>query len=110
MQNLLRTYRKKSELSIENVSELLGLPDSSTLSRYERGERKPRSEIIFTYHILFQVSVEKLFEKEMNDTFLKIAKNIDPLINSLKQLESTKKNKARIVFLNSLKELIENKI
>jgi hypothetical protein len=46
----------------------------------------------------------------MNDTFLKIAKNIDPLINSLKQLESTKKNKARIVFLNSLKELIENKI
>jgi len=58
MRNLLRTYRKKTELSIENISYLLSMQDSSTLSRCERDSRKPSLEIIFTYHILFQVSIE----------------------------------------------------
>jgi DNA-binding XRE family transcriptional regulator len=110
MRNLLRTYRKKTELSIEDVSQLLNMQDSSTLSRCERGCRKPNLEIIFTYHILFEVSVEKLFENEMKYTFVKIAKNIDPLIENLKKQDMTRKVEARISFLKSLKALIDKKI
>lgn len=110
MRNLLRTYRKKTELSIEDVSQLLNMQDSSTLSRCERGYRKPNLEIIFTYHILFEVSIEKLFENEMKYTFEKIAKNIDPLIEALKKQDMNRKVEARILFLNSLKELIDKKI
>ncbi|MBA4409730.1 MAG: hypothetical protein C0397_09955 [Odoribacter sp.] len=110
MQNLLRTYRKKTDLSIEDVSHLLNMQDSSTLSRCERGYRKPNLEIIFTYHILFEVSVEKLFENEMKYTFRKIAQNIDPLIEVLKKQDMTRKVEARTSFLNSLKELIDKKI
>ncbi len=109
MQNLLRTYRKKTELLIEDVSQLLNMQDSSTLSRCERGNRKPNLEIIFTYHLLFEVSIEKLFENEMKFTFKKIEKNIDPLIKNLQNQESTKKVEARIAFLNSLKDLINKK-
>lgn len=109
MQNLLRTYRKKTELSIEDVSQLLNLQDSSTLSRCERGYRRPNLEIIFTYHILFQVSVEKLFENEMKSTFSKIAKNIEPLIEELQKQDITRKITAKISLLNSLKDLINNK-
>lgn len=110
MRNLLRTYRKKTELSIEDVSHLLKMQDSSTLSRCERGYRKPNLEIIFTYHILFEVSIEKLFENEMKYTFKKIAQNIDPLIEELKKQDPTRKVEARISFLNSLKALIDTKI
>lgn len=110
MHNLLRTYRKKTELSIEDVSHLLKMQDSSTLSRCERGYRKPNLEIIFTYHILFEVSIEKLFENEIKYTFRKIAQNIDPLIEELKKQDLTRKVEARISFLNSLKVLIDKKI
>lgn len=110
MRNLLRTYRKRTELSIEDVSRLLNMQDSSTLSRCERGFRKPNLEIIFTYHILFEVSVEKLFENEMKYTFSKIAKNIDPLIEELKNQDATRKVEAKISLLNSLKVLIDTKI
>jgi len=110
MRNLLRTYRKKTELSIEDVSRLLSMPDSSTLSRCERGYRKPNLEIIFTYHILFEVSVEKLFENEMKFTYATIALNIEPLIEDLMKQDITKKVEAKIAFLNSLKELIDKKI
>lgn len=107
MQNLLRTYRKKTELLIEDVSQLLNMQDSSTLSRCERGFRKPNLEIIFTYHLLFEASIEKLFENDMKYTFKKIKQNIDPLIESLKKQDLTRKVKARISFLNSLKEVID---
>ncbi|HEY5591320.1 MAG TPA: helix-turn-helix transcriptional regulator [Paludibacter sp.] len=110
MRNLLRTYRKRTELSIEDVSHLLNMPDSSTLSRCERGYRKPNLEIIFTYHILFEVSVENLFENEMKYTFRKIAKNIDPLMEELKNQDMTRKVEAKISFLNSLRVLIDTKI
>jgi transcriptional regulator with XRE-family HTH domain len=110
MQNLLRTYRKRTELSIEDVSQLLNMRDSSTLSRCERGYRKPNLEIIFTYHLLFEVSIDKLFENEMKYTFKKIEKNIDPLIEDLSKQEMTKRVEARILFLNSLKDLITLKI
>lgn len=110
MRNLLRTYRKKTELSIENISYLLSMQDSSILSRCERGCRKPSLEIIFTYHILFQVSIEKLFETEMRNTLRKIAENIDPLIKTLTEQDLTRKVEARILFLQSLKALINTKI
>lgn len=110
MRNLLRTYRKRTELSIEDVSMLLNMHDSSTLSRCERGYRKPNLEIIFTYHLLFEVSIEKLFENEMKYTFGKISKNIDPLIEELKKQGIHRKVEAKISFLNSLKVLIDTKI
>lgn len=110
MQNLLRTYRKKTELLIEDVSQLLNMQDSSSLSRCERGFRKPNLEIIFTYHLLFEASIEKLFENDMKYTFKKIVKNIDPLISRLKQQDHSRKVHARILFLNNLKEIINKKL
>ncbi|HAZ00588.1 MAG: hypothetical protein A2W90_04875 [Bacteroidetes bacterium GWF2_42_66] len=103
-------YRKKSELTIEDVAQLLELQESSTLSRCERNERKPCFEVVFTYHLLFNVSIEKLFEDEMKFTLKKIRKNIDPLITELKKQSTTRKIRARIAFLNSLKDLIDKKI
>ena len=72
MRNFLRTYRKKTELSIDNISFLLGMSDSTYLSRCERGKRKPTLEIILTYQIIFQASTNKLFEEQTRRTLNKI--------------------------------------
>ena len=108
MYNLLRTYRRKTELSIDNISFLLGLPDSSNVSRYERGKRRPTLKVIFAYHILFKAPIDKLFENEMQATQRKIALNISPLIESLLKQKQTGKIRERIVFLQLIKELIIN--
>lgn len=105
--HILKIYRRKTELSIENVSFLLSYSDSSTLSRCERGIRKPSIEILLAYNILFEASIDKLFENERRCTLMKIALNIDPLINSLLIQEETRKNRERIVFLNLLKEVVK---
>jgi DNA-binding XRE family transcriptional regulator len=110
MRNLLRTYRKRTELSIEDIAFLLSMPDSSTLSRCERGCRRPNLEIMITYHIIFQVSIEKLFENEVRNAKQKIASNIDPLINTLLEQDLNRKVEARVTFLKSLKEVINSKI
>lgn len=109
MKNSLRTFRKKTEITIEDISQLLNMHDSSTLSRFERGYRKPSLEIIFTYHLLFEVSIEKIFEFEIKETYQKIRNNITPLIDDLKKQTKTKKVEARIAFLNSLKAIIDKK-
>ena len=107
MQNSLRPFRKKTECTLEGISQLLDMPYGSTLSRCERQRRKPTIEIIFAYHIIFNVPIEDLCPEEAERTQKKIAKNIHPLVQRLEQLEKTRKNKARIEFLHSLKTLIE---
>ena len=110
MQNSLRTFRKKTDITIEDICNLLSMQDCSALSRLERGHRKPNLEIIFTYHFLFDVSLEKLFEKEIRITLRKLDENIEPLINNLKTLNRSRRVKSRISFLEKLKELIEKKL
>lgn len=110
MQNFLRTYRKKTEITIEDISKLLDVQDCSAISRCERGIRTPCLEMIFTYHLLFNVPIERFFEYDIHKTLQKIIKNIDPLIEELKKQDKTKKVEARISFLNTLKDVISKKI
>ncbi len=107
MQNSLRTFRKKTELTLEDISQLLGMPYGSALSRCERGQKKPDLEILFAYHILFSASFEELFPEETERIKRKIAKNTRCLLKTLEGLEKTRKNQAKIDFLRSLKTLIE---
>ncbi len=110
MQNLLKTYRKKTEITIGDIAQLLNMKDSSTLSRCERDCRRPSLEMIFTYHFLFKVSIEKLFEKEVKILLLKIQKNLPHLIQELEKQNKTKKVESRILFLKSLEDLIDKRI
>ncbi len=110
MKNSLRTYRKKTEITIDDVSRLLSMQDSSTISRIERGLRKPSLEIIFTYHLLFDVECENVFEDEIKEIAQRIHVNIPVLVDELSQESLTDKVIARINYLNSLKESIKKKI
>ena len=107
MQNSLRPFRKKTECTLEDISQLLDMPYGSTLSRCERGRRKPTLEILFAYHLIFNIPIEDLCPEETERAQRKISKNIYPLIQRLERLEKTRKNQARIDFLHSLKTLIE---
>jgi transcriptional regulator with XRE-family HTH domain len=61
LHNYLRTYRKRSGLSQDEVAFLLGVSHGTKVSRYEHGGRIPRLESILAYELVFGVPVRGLF-------------------------------------------------
>jgi transcriptional regulator with XRE-family HTH domain len=59
--NYLRTFRKRSYLSQDEVAYLLGCKNGSKISRYERFSRTPTLETVFRYAVLFGVPGRDLF-------------------------------------------------
>ena len=61
LENYLRTYRRRSRFSQEDVALLLGSRSGTKVCRYEQRVRKPTLEIALAYEAIFQVPVSALF-------------------------------------------------
>jgi transcriptional regulator with XRE-family HTH domain len=68
----VRTYRKRSGLTQDEVAFLLGCESGTNVSRCERYTRKPNLETLFDYELLFGSPGRELFA----GTFEKIGKKI----------------------------------
>ena len=61
LDNYLRTYRRRSGLSQDEVAFLLGTRCGSKVSRYEHYARQPALETVIAYEVIFQAPVGELF-------------------------------------------------
>jgi transcriptional regulator with XRE-family HTH domain len=61
LENYLRTYRKRSGLSQDEMAFLLGCQNGTKVSRYERFARKPNLETLFAYEVVFGAPARELF-------------------------------------------------
>jgi transcriptional regulator with XRE-family HTH domain len=61
LENYLRTYRKRSGLSQDEVAFLLGSQSGTKVSRYERFSRRPSLETLFAYEMVFGARARELF-------------------------------------------------
>jgi len=61
LENYLRTYRKKSGLTQQEVGYLLGRETGAQVSRYEKRHRLPPLETALAYEEIFGVPVSELF-------------------------------------------------
>lgn len=61
LQNYLRTYRRRSRFSQEEIALLLGSRSGTRVSRYEQRVRKPTLETALAYEAIFRVPVSELF-------------------------------------------------
>ena len=61
LDNYLRTYRKRSGLSQEEVAFLLGGEDRATVSRYERQVRQPSLSALCAYEVILGVPARELY-------------------------------------------------
>lgn len=59
--NYLRTYRKRSGLTQEEVGYLLGCANGSKVSRYEHYRRIPNLDTALAYEAIFRTPVRDLF-------------------------------------------------
>jgi len=97
--NYLRLYRKKSPLTQSDIAFLLQLTDYSNISRYEKGHRVPNIDLLITYHFLFKVPIESLFELQSNEMLVNLKQRIELLIKELRESSTAMHNRSRIQFL-----------
>ena len=98
-QNYLRIYRKRSPLTQSDIAFLLNLSDYSNISRYEKGQRKPSAELLLVYHLLFNTSIESLFEPKTEAVMLGLVDRMQHLVDELKASVHVPRNASRIRFL-----------
>ena len=63
----LRSYRKRSGLTQEDVAALIGAQSASQVSRHENGEREPDLKTTLAYRIVFDAPVRQLLPKLYRD-------------------------------------------
>ncbi|WP_299676165.1 helix-turn-helix transcriptional regulator [uncultured Dokdonia sp.] len=55
----LKTYRERSGIALQDMAEIIGI-DIASLSKIEKGKRKPPLSIVLSYHFILSIPIEKL--------------------------------------------------
>lgn len=100
--NNLREYRKRSPLNQSDIAHLLQLPDTTSVSRYEQGLRKPGQDIKWLYHMLFNMPLPNLLGKAEQSIAYTLKERVQGLIQELLAKSSSQNINKRVSFLDSV--------
>lgn len=81
--NYIRTCRKRSCLTQEEVAFLLGSKSSARVSRHERFKQIPDLQTLLAYEMLFRTPVRNLFSSTHKEVEQKLRRRIRLLIGKL---------------------------
>jgi len=81
--NYIRTHRKRTHLTQNEVAFLLGSKNSAHVCRHERLEQTPNLHTLLAYEILFRTPVRNLFSGTHQDVEQKLTHRIRLLIQKL---------------------------
>lgn len=100
--NYLRWHRRKSSLTQEDLIFILGAKDKSVVSRWEQGDRKPDVYTLLSYHLLFGIPIETMFERQRQALAKGISDRIRERMEYLKRSRPDGIALKRIAFLNEV--------
>ncbi len=80
--NNLRQRRKQMGYSRQQVAFLLGLPDTSMLSKWERGICRPGFDNLLSLAVIYGTAVDSLYMDYRNELRLKIKERHEVLFGS----------------------------
>lgn len=101
LQNYLRTYRRRSYLSQDEVAFLLGVATGTRVTRHEGAHRTPTMETALGYEVLFGIPMRELFASETQKVETIIRERLPELI---RQVEENGGSGHKLAFLRSLSE------
>jgi DNA-binding XRE family transcriptional regulator len=103
LSNYLRTYRKRSALSQDEVAFLVGQKSGAKVCRYERFKQEPGLQTALAYVVIFQKPVSDLFP----GLYQEIAENVRARAVKLEvQLNKNKVTKAAILKRQTLAAIV----
>lgn len=98
--NYLKVYRKRTPMMQEEMAFLSDKPDTTNISRSEKGQREPSNETLLVYHFMFDTPIELLLGPESRIVKERLLHRIKELIIELRKEEQiTLKNTSKITFL-----------
>jgi DNA-binding XRE family transcriptional regulator len=99
--NYIRTHRKRSHLTQNDVAFLLGSKTSANICRHERLEQTPNLQTLLAYEILFRTPVRNLYGGVHEDIELKLMYRIRLLIRKLANSGQSRAKARKIAMLNA---------
>ena len=81
----LRSHRKNSGLTQEDVAVLIGVQSPSQVSRHENGEREPDLRMALAYRILFDAPIKHLLPKLYRDIAQEVHTRAEALAERLER-------------------------
>lgn len=101
-QNQMRSHRKGSRLTQSDVAFVMGIDDSTLISRWENGRRKAHADDLLTYHLLFHIPVDEQLKPRALDVAAIILERVNERIDELKPHEKNLRLHYRISYLESV--------
>lgn len=99
--NYLRTYRKRSGLTQQEVAFLLGCRFGAKVSRYERFVREPSLRTALAYEVIFNAKLKELFAGIYEQVERNVAKRARMLV---RRLASQPKSERKLAALKAIAE------
>lgn len=104
----LRSYRRKTCLTQEDVAELFGNKDVSQISRYETCPITPQMEVAILYHLIFNVPMIRFFGQQRENLRKRLLLRIPNILDELNVVESTPHIVEKKEFLKNLLSELTN--
>ena len=108
--NQMRMVRKRTGLVQEDIAYILRCSDYSSVSRWEQGIKVPPLQVIILYHILFEIPVEFMFQRQKRDMSRYLGARIRSRVNHLRTLHLSAKATKRISYLENALTRLEAKL
>jgi transcriptional regulator with XRE-family HTH domain len=100
--NNLKSHRKRSGFTQEELAFLLGLKEHSAISRFEHGEREPGLRTALAYRMLFHRDLHELFPHVHEEVSAQIGKRAERLSKDLGCGAETPKSTYKLAKLAAL--------
>ena len=97
--NYIRTHRRRTHLTQNEVAFLLGSKNSAHVCRHERLEQTPNLHALLAYEILFRTPVRNLFSETHQDVEQKLTHRIRLLLQQLAKSGQTRLKARKIEIL-----------
>ena len=98
----LRSYRKKTCLTQQDISELLGTKDVTQVSRLETGPISPQLEFTLLYHLLFNIPMSNFFPSQKEGLRKRLLIRIPNIIDEIRCLPPNPEHEEKITCLSSI--------
>lgn len=102
LQNYLRTFRKRTGLSQDEMAFLLGCNSGAKVSRYERFTNQPHLKATLAYELVFGVSARQLFAGLVQDVEQDLKCRARLLVQKLGTADQDRKMARKLTILRTL--------
>lgn len=99
---IFKKARLLSPLTLDDVRFLINHKSWSALSRIEAGKRNPSKEVAIGYHVLFNIPLDELFTREIEQFKVFLEGYTEARVEQLKEEGAGMLSAERIVYLEQL--------